>query len=799
MKTFIFILCCFGFIAAKGQTSPILQISGQLKDSLTQQPVPYATLLLKNEKKVQVKSAISNKEGVFTLANVTAGNYIMNIVHVGYQSKNIAIKLEGTSKVLPTISLLTGANQLKGVTVMADRPLVKQEIDRIAYDVKADPESKVNNVLEMMRKVPLLSVDGEDNIQLQGNSNYKILINGKPSGMMERNPKDILKSMPASSIERIEVITTPPAKYDGEGLAGIINIITFKKADNGTNGTVNVSERFPVGGPGIGGTFTLKNGKFGLATNVGGNLSGTPDLISTNSRIINGSKASNLWQTGNKDFSGKSGYAGVELSYELDSLNLISGQFNYNANKNDGFNSQYSLLNGATIASERYELNNNSINSGHGIDAAFNYQLGFKKDKNRLLTFSYRYFEFSNSQNNNVDIFNTLNYNLPDYQQDNKGSSSEQTVQVDLAYPLKKVNIEAGVKAIFRNNSSDFQYLSANSSGAFIIDPTLSNAFNNLQNVYGIYNTYQFNIQKWAVKAGVRLEKTDIDADFVGSTFSNNSLNVIPSISMMKRFKNQSSINFGFTSRIQRPGINQLNPFEDRSNPNIVQVGNPDLKPMKGNSIEMSYSSFKKLNININARGMFFNNVIMPRITTENNVTKSSYGNTGDATLIGLNINANYPINPKLRVNAAVMGNYGIVSGEINNVTLKKRGLMRRAMTAVSYRPTKDWQTSASVNYNGPGLSLQGTSNSFVFYSLSVNKDFLNNKLTLSFAANNMFNKYRNAINYTNGTDFTQESFNQNYQRGFTTSLNYRFGRLKENIKKNKKGIDNNDVSGGTL
>jgi hypothetical protein len=124
---------------------------------------------------------------------------------------------------------------------------------------------------------------------------------------------------------------------------------------------------------------------------------------------------------------------------------------------------------------------------------------------------------------------------------------------------------------------------------------------------------------------------------------------------------------------------------------------------------------------------------------------------------------------------------------------------MRKAMTAVNYRPTKDWQTSASVNYNGPGLSLQGTTNSFVFYSVSVNKDFLNNKLTLSFAANNMFNKYRKAINYTNGTDFTQESFNQNYQRGFTTSLNYRFGRLKENIKKNKKGIDNNDVSGGTL
>lgn len=797
MRTFILILCCFGFLAAKAQTNPSLQVSGQLKDSVSQQAISYATVILKNDKKIQVKSIVANKEGAFTLTGLSAGNYLLTLAHVGYQTRNIPIKLE-TSKVLSAINLIATSNQLKGVTVMADRPLVRQEIDRIAYDVKADPESKVNNVLEMMRKVPLLSVDGDDNIQLQGNSNYKILINGKPSGMVERNPKDILKSMPASSIEKIEVITTPPAKYDGEGLAGIINIITYKKADNGTNGTVNLSERFPVGGPGIGGTFTLKSGKFGMATSAGGNLNGTPVLINSNSRIV-GNNESSLWQTGTRDFSSKSGYAGVELSYELDSLNLISGQFNYNASSNDGLNTQFSILNAATP--ERYELNNTSRGSGDGIDAAFNYQLGFKKNKNRLLTLSYRYFEFSNNQFNNVDVFNTLNYLEKDYRQDNTGGSTEQTAQIDYVHPLKKVTIEAGVKAIFRDNNSDFQYLAAN-GGTFVIDPLRTNVFENQQNVYAIYNTYQFNIKSWSVKAGVRLEQTEINADFssAGAILDQNSLNLIPAISFMHKFKN-SSINFGFTSRIQRPGINQLNPFVDRSNPNFESSGNPDLELMKGNSIEMSFNRFKKLNLSINARAMFFDNVIMPRVTTDpvTNITRSSFGNTGNATLIGLNTSIAYPINPKWRVNFNAMANYGIVSGEVNGTTLKKRGLMRRAMTALSYRPNKDWQASASVNYNGPNLSLQGTSNSFVFTSFTLNKDFLSNKLTLSFAANNVFNKYRNAINYTNGPNFTQESFNQNLQRGFTTSLNYRFGRLKESIKKNKKGIDNNDVSGGTL
>jgi ferric enterobactin receptor len=163
-----------------------------------------------------------------------------------------------------------------------------------------------------------------------------------------------------------------------------------------------------------------------------------------------------------------------------------------------------------------------------------------------------------------------------------------------------------------------------------------------------------------------------------------------------------------------------------------------------------------------------------------------------------MNVNLNYPFNNKLRGVLGVMANYGIVKAEINGVQLEKQGLMRRAFTSLSYRPSKTWQASASVNYNGPSLSIQGTSNSFVFSSFSINKDFFDNKLSLSFAANNAFSKYRNAINYTNGPNFNQESYNQNYQRNFTTSLNYRFGKLKDSIKKNKKGINNNDVSEGT-
>jgi ferric enterobactin receptor len=803
MRTFIFFLCLLCFVNAKSQTNPSLTISGKLTDSLIQQPIGFATVLLKNEQKTSVKSVISDKDGAFSLTNLSKGNYSINVVHVGYQNKMINVRLDSTSKILEPINLSGTTSQLKSVTVTADRPLVKQEIDRIAYNVQADPENKVNSVLEMMRKVPMLSVDGDDNIQLQGNSNYRILINGKPSGMMERNPKDILKSMPASSIERIEVITTPPAKYDGEGLAGIINIITYKKVDNGTNGSINMNQRFPVGGPGIGGNFTVKSGKFGVATNAGGSLSSAPLLNNSISRSTIGNTPTNLWQTGARENSGKYGYAGVELSFEIDSLNLLSGQFNYNASSNESANNQFSsLTNGSTLL-QRYQLTNGLNGNGDGVDAAFNYQLGFKKDKNRLLTLSYRYYEFSNSQFNQVNIFDKLAYDVPNYKQENIGGTTEQTVQLDYMHPFKKINIEAGLKAIFRDNNSDFQFLSANSSGIFVVDPLRTNIFNNSQNVYAFYNTYQFNLKDWGFKAGIRAEQTEITANFVGlsTSLNNNSFNLTPSISVMRKFKNMISLNFGFTARIQRPGIYQLNPFVDRSNPNFESSGNPDLAPTVGNNFEINYSSFKKLSLNINARAMFFEKLIMPTVTTDptTNITRSSFGNTGSGSLIGLGVNANYPITTKLRASLNVMGNYGIVQGIVNGAAIKNKGLMRRAFASVSYKASKTLQGTATVNYNGPNLSLQGTTNSFVSSSFSVSKDLFNNKLAFSFAANNVFNKYREAINYTNGPNFIQESYNQNYQRNFTGSVNYRFGKLKESIKKNKKGISNNDVGGSTM
>ncbi|MEJ6979956.1 outer membrane beta-barrel protein [Pedobacter sp. P351] len=790
---------------AISQENPGHQISGTISDSISKKPLDYITVSLKSANNAAIKATLSKADGSFRFQGLKPSKYSITIVAIGYKPKNIAVDLSDStmkSKDFGAIYISARSNDLKEVMVIGDKPIMTQEIDRISYNLQADPDSKGSNVLEMMRKVPLLSLDAEDNIQLKGDKNYKILINGKPSSMVERNPKDILRSMPASSIEKIEVITTPPAKYDAEGLTGIINIITNKKVDNGYNGSLNLNERFPVGGPGIGGSFTVKQGKFGTSGYGGGSLHNSPSTENSNSRLtFDNTNATNLNQSGSKKSESRSAYFGSELSYEIDSLNLISGQFNINGNQSEGDSHQQSLMTGNNETIESYQLENTNEGKGNGIDAALNYQLGFKSNKNRLLTFSYRFFTYSNRQFNSLDVTEPVRYFNPDYKQNNKGSSSEQTFQIDYAYPVKKLTIEAGVKGILRNNKSDFRYDSLNTDGFFELDPQRSNKFNNRQSILGAYNSYQYNLKDWGFKGGLRLEQTLIDVEFISSAsqLQKNYLNLVPSISLNRKLKNMSSLTLGYSYKIKRPGIYQLNPFVDRSNPNFESSGNPNLRPASASGIELKYSRFKKGSINVGISYEFYSKLIMP-ISTFNEVTKitrTTFGNTGKARVIGSNVNVNYPLTTKWNVTINAQAGHGKVSALVNNTLVENDGLMYYVSGSTGYKLEKGLRVNVNMHMNGPNLTLQGTSNSYIGSSIGVNKDLVKDKLSFSVTANNPFTKYRYYISETNGTNFRQESTNQNFFRTYSGSLNYRFGKLKSSVKKSKKGIINDDAGGG--
>ncbi len=779
-------------------------VKGSVSDSLTGKPLSYVTVVLQDAKTKQaLKSILSKDDGNFEISAAPNKDYLLVLAFTGYENKTISIKNERTTLNLGNISLSASSKQLKEVTVTAQRPVMKRQIDGITYDVTADPESVALTALDMMRKVPLLTVDASDNIKLKGNSNYKILINGKESALVAKNPSDVLRAMPATNIERIEVITTPPAKYDAEGLAGIINIITKKNMDQGYN--IGINGRYnSVWGPGLNMNATLKQGKFGMSAFVGFNRRNNQTTGFGNTQTFTADN-SVLSQNGTNTFNGNNRYAEAELSYEIDSLNLLTGSFEFYRGCNNQLSNQLSGLTDADdLIAQQYRLSNSGYSTYEGLDASINFQRGFKKDKNRLLTLSYKFSYSPNKDANNNIFSDTINYQLPNYNQYNNAGNREHTIQLDYVQPFKKLTLEAGGKAIFRNNFSDFETNNYNdTTDKYELNTDQSNNFNYLQNIYSLYNSYQYKWEKWAAKGGLRLEHTTINANFssVGASVDQDYNNLIPSISIQRSLKS-SSITFGYTDRISRPGIYQLNPFVNQSNPKFITTGNPNLKPELNHTFELNYSNFSKTSVNIGLSYAFSTNSIqnVTSLQTDNTgdtVTVTTYQNLGSNSRLGFNANTSFSIIKDLTVSLNGQGAHVWLSGAYNGQIYHNQGFTGNAFFNAGYKFGKGFRFGIDAGVFSGDVNLQGKSSGYVFSSYVLSKTFLNKKATISFVSNNPYSKLFTFRSNTTTPDFYQSSYNQIPYRTFAVRFNFKFGKLNSEIKKNQRGINNDDTKSG--
>jgi len=801
----IAILLIFASLISLAQNpKPNIIVRGSVIDSTTKKPLPYVTVGLQDAKtKLAVKSVVSKDDGSFEISATGDRNYLLVLAFTGYGNKIMALKNDGKVVDIGQITLSTSGKQLKEVTITALKPIMKRQIDGITYDVTADPESPALTALDIMRKVPLLTVDASDNIKLKGNSNYKILINGKESALVAKNPSDVLRAMPATNIERIEVITTPPAKYDAEGLAGIINIITKKDIGQGYN--IGINGRYnSVWGPGMNMNGTLKQGKFGLSAFVGFNVRGDHTVGFGNTQNFFADN-SVLSQTGTNTFKGNNKYGNAELSYEIDSLNLLTGSFQFYAGANNQHSSQLtSILDSNGDIQQKYLLSNSGYNHYEGFDASINYQLGFKKDKNRLLTLSYKYSYSPNKQFTNNILTDTVDYELPNYEQYNSAGNKEHTIQLDYVHPFKKTTLEAGGKAILRNNYSDFETNNFNdSTGKYELNTFQSNDFNYRQDIYSLYNSYQYKLEQWTAKGGVRVERTTIDADFisVGSAVNQSYNNLIPSISIQRNLKS-SSLNFGYTDRISRPGIYQLNPFVDQSNPKFINTGNPNLKPELNHTFELNYSNFSKSSINIGLSYAFSTNSIqnvssLQTNSTGDTITLTTFENLGSNSRLGFNVNTNFMIIKDLTVTLNGQGAHIWLRGSYNGQMYHNQGFTGNAFLSAGYKFGKGFRFGIDAGIFSGDVNLQGSSSGFIFTSYVLSRTFMNKKATISLVCNNPYNNLFTYHSHTTTPDFYQSSFNQEPYRSFAVRFNFRFGKLNSDIKRNQRGINNDDTKAG--
>lgn len=811
LYSFLLLLCIALPLCAQADKNGSFTLKGQVVDSLTNETVPYATLsiALANAPQKPVKLLACDIDGKFQTPLAAVGKYILSMQSIGKAPVQKEFTIADNQKVKDMGKLyMQDDNQRLGeVTVTAQKPLVKVEIDKLTYSLEDDPEAQTSNTLDMLRKVPMITVDGEDKIELKGSSNFKIYMNGKPSNLLSNNPADVLKSMPANSVKNIEVITDPGAKYDAEGIGGIINITTTKNALQGYTGSVQANAS-ALGRLGGGAYLSAKMGKVGLTANYNYNHMNSPwnesESVRESLMAANNESEHSLNQYGRSKNKGPFQFGYLEGSYEIDSLNLISVGANLFRGQMKNL-SEYDVnsLDGAGSILEHYKRNSTSEETFGSTDVNVDYQHSTHK-KDEMLTLSYR---FSNSPNDNdsyTDILNVSGYKDSRQWNINDASTNEHTAQVDYTTPTwKDQTLETGAKYIFRQSDSETLRQMYNDTTSTWTDISANNSdFKHTQHIYSAYLGYAMKFTKFGVKAGVRAEGTALDVKYARAAdqnFDTHYFDLVPNGTVSYQIDMSQQIRLGYNMRIQRPGIWYLNPYINNIDPKNVSFGNPNLDSEKSNNINFNYSSFaQKFSINVSASYTFVNNSIERYTFIDSElpgVSQTTYGNIGKKQQTGIFLYGSWNPIPLLRL--SVNGGMDYTDLKSEQMKLANSGFSGRVFGNAQLTLPLDFRVDVYGGYFSPRVELQGKMSSFQTVGLGVNKSFLKKKLTVQLSCQSPFWKNMKMESTTFDPAFTMRNINYRAMRDFRVSVTYRFGTLKDSIKKVKRGISNDDMKGG--
>ena len=829
LVTLLILLTCTQLLTAQQKESTSFQIQGILLDSITRQGEPYATIKVARKESPQkaVKMLVSDMNGKFKERVPGSGSFLLTITSVGRTTITRPFTASQGEKLIDfgTMLVSDASNELGQIEVVAQKPLVKADVDKIEYNIQDDPDSQSNSLLEMLRKVPLVTVDGEDNIKVNGSSSFKVYVNGRPNNMMSNNPTEVLKSMPANSIKHIEVITNPGPKYDAEGVGGILNIVTVGSGMEGYTATFSGN----VSNNGGGGSLfsTVQKGKLTVSarynydyskqpkSHSGGTRTTLPERLTEHSSDVlyeNSNKGNHRFHAGS-----------LEASYEIDTLRLVSMSFGlwgggYRGNR-DGHQLGSHLSLGELY---EYATVGRTKNSWFSIDGGIDYQRLFHT-KNRMLTFSYKINTNPSTSDDYTDYVNKTAvpewedfiHRLTNLHTDGKQHTTEHTFQVDYTTPIGKLHtIEGGVKYILRDNAADndrYEQTSDSPEADYAFDEEYSSHYKHQNDILAAYLGYGLKWKKLSGRLGLRYEFTHQEVKYLlgkGEDFQKDFNDLVPSASIGYQLTDLSNLRLGYNMRIYRPGIWYLNPYLDDSNPSNLSQGNPNLNSEKSHNLNLSYSNFtQKFNLNVGIHYSFTNNSIehvntlmqdteIPGLQnpTGKEVLYSTYYNMGKNRTVGLNGYVNWNATSNTRLYLNINGSYVYIKGAEN---LKNDGWTMFAFGGIQQTLPKDWRISLNLMGQTPWIMLQGKGSRFFDYNLSVNKSFLKKRLTLSAYASNFFKKYKRNSSHLEDVNFVQDSYNRYTRQRFGFSISYRIGELKASVKKAARSISNDDVKGG--
>lgn len=796
-------------ISANAQT----MVRGTVKDAAKGEAVGYATVAAMRDSLV-VAAVASTADGVFDLRIKESGECKVEITAVGYSPFVTSIVADGKVHDLGEVALTEGV-EVDAVVLTVQKPIVTADAEKLTYSVEDDPEAQSSTLEEIIRKVPQLTIDAEGKVLMNGQSDYKILVNGHESSSMSRNFADIIKSMPASSIKRIEVITNPSMKYDAEGVGGVLNIITTKARFDGYSGSVNVAARNMFNrnwDTNNSANFTLQTGKFALSAGLYYSQAwadrddmGRYDAHVENLTPDGGYKF--LKGKGGYGYNYHSVYGNIQASYQIDSLNLVTAEVSAWEGRNRNrqhtnfgyFDSMDSWLYG-------YDGPETNLYAWLGVDAALNYEHTFRREGHTLTI----------SDNVSVSppvVESGIKTILPtegvtEVARQNIGwsereSSVDNVVQIDYRNPItKRHTIEAGAKHFYNYNRlrkmNTFEY----ADGAA---PYETNGITRLtRNILGVYFGYAYSVEKFSARAGGRLEGAwyglNSEEDGKPEKYKSSLINFVPYVSLTYLPKQGHTLAFSYTERLSRPGVYAMSPFvtEDL---NSRDYGNPNLKTGVTHNMSLKYSfSDNKCSATVGALMMLSNNLVSNYTFLDGDgMFNSTYGNHGRMRMYGGESSMSFRPSGKFNLSLSVKAGWG-------RYTLPSQGI-----------ETAGWGVSQNFNmtialWKGAKLSLseylvlpeprmgQRGDRLIVGTSARLGQKLLKEKMEISVVVNNPHEKYSRYVQLQQTPTFIQRNTFDNWSRSIRLSVSYRFGKQGLYVKSTNKKVDDasDEVSGGS-
>ena len=774
-----------GPLAAPAQAQTTGRIDGLLLDAASQQPLPFAGLmLLRAADSTFVAGAQSLESGAFVLEKVPLGSYVLKGTVVGYRTGRRAVPLTAAAPELHLgpLRLRPAATRLAEVVVKGQRAIITDNLDKKVIDVTRDLTATGGTAVDVLQNVPSVTVDQNGAVSLRGSANVRLLVDGKPTGVS-------LDQLPASSIQTIEVVTNPSSRYDAEGSAGIINIVLRKERQDGLNGQASATA----------GTGDKYNTSLSLnyhqgKLNVFGSYDWRDDRRTGSGSVRQRSQTATSPVVLNQDRSGVS--TGVSHAVRLgfdyaltpyQTLTLaVQPRYNSQNNRENIFSAQTNQTTGERPALGNTTRYNTNAGTAKQADFSLDYRRLWPDQKGRELTANVIY----TPVHSNIGVNSTVSYfaQTTGYQQQQFDTRNDlASAQLDYVRPVgEKGRYELGAKSISRRSDDDYRFTS---QPALTYSP--SNRFIYHEFIQSVYGTYANAAGAFGYQLGLRLEQTNTRGDLVAAaltepSFTRSYLSLFPSAVLAYDVSKEHRVQLSYSRRVQRPGADELNPFPDRSDPLNLRAGNTTLRPEFVHALELgdqhffgasgsvSATAFYRLEENTitNIRDPFFFDVV-----TNSVVTKTTRLNVGQETNYGLEAVASAPVTSRWKVSLNASAFRRIIKGSApTNLDFNNSNFVYTSRLNTMVSPTKLLDLQLSANYRSPVVSAQGQRLTQFSADLAAKYTVLKEKGSLTLRVSDIFNTLQFNFN-AYGTGFESVSCNKRESRIGYLGFSYRFGR----------------------